>query len=284
MSAYTYEIVRENSRLPARFEHVCCQAHTITAHWHEYLEILFLLSGKMTAIIQAETYQLSVGDILIINSGDIHMTQTYGEKTDYILLQISVRQLLQFFPNFKSLRFFTLIPETAASARTVQNPRKYLREMLAIYERQQDGYPLLFSARLYELLYCLYTEHSCRLTPDRQKADHPYFSRVIRIMTWVNEHYREPLGLDEAASLLGLSREYFCRIFKKYTGQTFLEYVNDIRVMKLYEELLYSDDTITNLMEKHGITNYKIFLRTFKKLYGTTPQHLRKHEIPKLPV
>lgn len=208
------------------------------------------------------------------------MTQTYGEKADYILLQISVRRLLQFFPNFKSLRFFTLIPGSTALSGNSEDPRKYLMEMLTIYEEKKDGYPLLFSARLYELLHCLYTSHSRWITSDSPQTAHQYFfTRIIKIMSWVNEHYQEPISLDEASNLLGLSREYFCRIFKKYTGQTFLEYVNDIRVMKLYEELSYSDDTITNLMEKHGITNYKIFLRTFKKLYGTTPHHLRKNAV-----
>ena len=94
-------------------------------------------------------------------------------------------------------------------------------------------------------------------------------------MDWVGEHYREPLTLDEAAGNLGLSREYFCRIFKKYTGQTFLEYLNGIRVMRFHDELIYSNDSITNLMAAHGISNYKIFLRTFKKIYGDTPQRMR---------
>ena len=91
MSAYTYEMVRENSRLPVHFAYIQGSAHTILAHWHEYLEILLIVSGGMTAVIQAETYQLSAGDILIINS--------------------------------------------------------------KVYQKEEDGYPLLFTARLHDLLY-----------------------------------------------------------------------------------------------------------------------------------
>ena len=78
---------------------------------------------------------------------------------------------------------------------------------------------------------------------------------------------------------LALSKEYFCRLFKKYTGQTFLEYLNDVRTMHLYEDLQNSDETITVLMEKNGLSNYKIFMRTFKKLYGSTPQKMRSNRI-----
>ena len=88
MPSCTYEIIKENNRLPARFENIFTSAHAITAHWHEYLEILLIISGKMTAVIQAETYELTDGDILVINSKDIHMTQTHGSQTHYILLQI----------------------------------------------------------------------------------------------------------------------------------------------------------------------------------------------------
>lgn len=281
MSAYTYEIIQENNRLPARFEKVSAPAQTITAHWHEYLEILFIISGCMTAVIQAETYQLSEGDFLIINSKDIHLTQTHGNQTSYILLQISARQMQQFFPDFASLRFATRIhgntihPDT--SSRTLTS---YIMEMLEIYEKKEDGYPLLFTARLHELLYCLYRNHSHWMTPDSQEANHRDFSRIIRTMKWVEEHYQEPLSLEQAAGNLGISREYFCRIFKKYTSQSFLEYLGDVRVMHLCEELIHSEDSITNLMAKHGITNYKIFLRSFKKIYGETPQKMRKRREP----
>lgn len=281
MSSYTYEIIKENNRLPARFENIFSSVCTITAHWHEYLEILFIISGKMTAVIQAESYVLTDGDLLIINSKDIHLTQTHGSQTHYVLLQISARQMQQFFPDFASLRFVTWIPgNTIPPDTSSRTPSSYIMEMLQIYEQKEDGYPLLFTARLHDLLYCLYKNFSHWIAPDSQKATHRDFSRIIRTMKWVDEHYQEPLSLDQAAGNLRISREYFCRIFKKYTGQSFLEYLSDVRVMRLCEEMKHSEDTITNLMEKHGITNYRIFLRSFKKLYGETPQKMRKYGVP----
>lgn len=278
MSAYTYEMVRENSRLPVHFVHVYTSDQIIPAHWHEYLEILLIISGSMTAVIQAETYELFKGDILVINSRDIHMTQTHGGKTEYLLLQISAKSLRQFFPNFELLYFGTKIPFEGASLQTTCPPSKYLMELLEIYDKKEDGYPLIFTAKLHELLYCLYKNHSRWLAPDSQKAAHRDITRITETMDWIGQNYREALTLDEAAGNLGLSREYFCRIFKKYTGQTFLEYLNDVRVMRFHDELLYSNDSITNLMAAHGISNYKIFLRTFKKIYGDTPLKIRKTE------
>lgn len=276
MSDYTYEMVQENSRLPVRFVSVHSSSYTIPAHWHEYLEILLIVSGRMTAVIQAETYELSAGDMLIINSNDIHMTHTHGNQTEYILLQISARSMQQFLPDFDSLHFVTRIPSDDVTSDSLCPPSHYLTGMLEIYEKKEDGYPLLFTARLYDLLYCLYKYYSHWKTSDSSKVIHRDILRIIRTIDWVGEHYREALTLDEAAGNLNLSREYFCRIFRKYTGQTFLEYLNDVRVMRFHDELIASHDSITSLMAAHGISNYKIFLRTFKKIYGDTPQKIRK--------
>ena len=306
MADYTYEFIKENDRLPVRFGLVQTGPCAFTAHWHKYLEILCLLSGKMSAVIQAEQYELAVGDIIVINSGDIHMTQTWGDKTEYVLLQISEEQLSVFLPDFHLLRFETRISESSGAdgksegagegtngddvgkqeeksergkeQKATGTPLGILKEMLDVHDKQEDGFPLRFMAKLYELLYQLYREHAQWQTPGIHSSEQRNFARMTQTIDWVQNHYREPIKLEEAADHLGFSREYFCRMFKKYTGQTFLEYVNGVRVMKLYEEMKDSDESITILMEKHGITNYKVFLHTFRKLYGDTPQKVRKRE------
>lgn len=293
MVDYAYEMIRENAGLPARFGSVRSFYTTFPAHWHEYVEIIYLNSGHMTAVIQAEQYELSVGDILVINSDDIHMTRTAGEKTEYTLLQISPSQIAAFFPNLKQVRFATWIPagkqmcaESAKLCREQNHDpskdgilQKLLLEMKQIYEQKEDGYSLLFSARLYEFLYLLYRDYARRLTLKDTSNNHRNFKQIVQVLEWAREHYTEPLTIEEAAAYLGFSREYFCRLFKKHTGQTFLSYVNELRAMKLYEDLKQSDQSIAVLMERHGITNYKVFLHTFRKLYGDTPQRVRSRTI-----
>lgn len=271
MSTLTYEVIKETDYLPAFFRTVNVSSMTIPAHWHKYLEIIYIVSGQMTAVIQAETYELHSGDLLIINSEDIHMTQTHDDETFYLLLQISASQLGAFFPNFHLLHFDTLILNNTKTASSIVG--QYMEEMHNIFHKKEDGYPLLFSAKLHEFLYYLYKNHSSWLSIHEKDRS---FTQILETLEWIQNHYQEPLTLTKAASHLGFTKEYFCRLFKKYTGQTFLEYVGNIRAMKFYDDLKESDDSITNLMEKHGITNYKVFLQTFRKLYGNTPQKIRR--------
>lgn len=273
MESCFYETIHETDLLHVRFEQLDALTFVFPAHWHEYVEILYLIRGQFSAIVQATEYQLNEGDLIIINSGDLHMTRS--NTCTYLLLQISASQMRQYLPDFDTMRFDTIIPclEQPAPLRAL------LSEMNEIRQNPSDSYQLLFTSRLYEFLYHLCRSYSHQIPSASLTGSQRDLQRVTHVMNWVKVHYPEPLSLETAADSLALSKEYFCRLFKKYTGQTFLEYLNDVRTMHLYEDLQNSDETITVLMEKNGLSNYKIFMRTFKKLYGSTPQKMRSNRI-----
>lgn len=273
MESCFYETIHETDLLHVRFELQDAPAFVFPAHWHEYVEILYLIRGQFSAIVQATEYRLNEGDLIIINSGDLHMTRS--NTCTYLLLQISASQMRQYLPDFDTMRFDTIIPCSEQPAPL----RALLSEMNEIRQNPSDSYQLLFTSRLYEFLYHLCRSYSHQIPSASLTGSQRDLQRVTHVMNWVKVHYPEPLSLETAADSLALSKEYFCRLFKKYTGQTFLEYLNDVRTMHLYEDLQNSDETITVLMEKNGLSNYKIFMRTFKKLYGSTAQKMRSNRI-----
>ena len=273
MESCFYETIHETDLLHVRFELQDAPAFVFPAHWHEYVEILYLIRGQFSAIVQATEYRLNEGDLIIINSGDLHMTRS--NTCTYLLLQISASQMRQYLPDFDTMRFDTIIPCSEQPAPL----RALLSEMNEIRQNPSDSYQLLFTSRLYEFLYHLCRSYSHQIPSASLTGSQRDLQRVTHVMNWVKVHYPEPLSLETAADSLALSKEYFCRLFKKYTGQTFLEYLNDVRTMHLYEDLQNSDETITVLMEKNGLSNYKIFMRTFKKLYGSTPQKMSSNRI-----
>lgn len=76
MESCFYETIHETDLLHVRFELQDAPAFVFPAHWHEYVEILYLIRGQFSAIVQATEYQLTEGDLIIINSGDLHMTRS----------------------------------------------------------------------------------------------------------------------------------------------------------------------------------------------------------------
>ena len=72
MESCFYETIHETDLLHVRFELQDAPAFVFPAHWHEYVEILYLIRGQFSAIVQATEYRLNEGDLIIINSGDLH--------------------------------------------------------------------------------------------------------------------------------------------------------------------------------------------------------------------
>ena len=87
---------------------------------------------------------------------------------------------------------------------------------------------------------------------------------------------------DEIYNLLSsftYNKSYISRAFKKYMGQTFTEYLNDIRFSSAYNLICFSNESIDSIMEKVGITNRTFFFKEIKRRYNTTPANLRKTTI-----
>ena len=57
---------------------------------------------------------------------------------------------------------------------------------------------------------------------------------------------------------------------------SFLQYVNEVRVTHIYQDLIHTDTPISELMEQTGFTSQKLFNRTFREIYGCTPSQVRK--------
>ena len=280
-----HELVEETDHLPVYIStpgrYSCCQGcqHrtdglTVSAHWHEYVEFIWLREGHLTAIVQADSYEMEPGDLLVINSGELHMTRVSQRHSScpYVLIQLSSQCLGEYFPGKEGLRFTTLIRREEI----IPAVTDALTAMQQLFEGNEDGYQLLFRARFCEFLYALHRNYSTTALRKTENANARDLNRVMDTVSWVQEHFREPLSLEDAAAHLSISKEYFCRIFKKYTGQTFLDYLCMIRTTRLYDQLQSSDLSIPALMEQNGLTNYKTFLRTFHCLYGTTPQKMRQ--------
>ena len=71
-------------------------------------------------------------------------------------------------------------------------------------------------------------------------------------------------------------KEYFCRLFKKNMGVSYLQYVYQVRTTAVCRELESSEDPIGEIAERHGFRDPKMLNQYFKEIYGCTPSEKRK--------
>ena len=109
MESCFYETIHETDLLHVRFELQDAPAFVFPAHWHEYVEILYLIRGQFSAIVQATEYRLNEGDLIIINSGDSMISCTEASYVPYCVgLRFSIFSRIFSVVSFVS--FTILIP------------------------------------------------------------------------------------------------------------------------------------------------------------------------------
>lgn len=268
-----HEIIFEDARTQLYFACYTGEEKMLPAHWHEHLELVYVIDGEMTAYSQDNAYELAWGDLFLANTSEIHYTHTHC-GTRYCLLQIPPAHLKRITPEWKTLRFRKYIAHSDEPGSLSARIGFIFQSMRSLQERKGQGDQLLLLSEVFQLLYLLDTQAREEKTSDRLGENARDMERIKQAMEYIREHYREPLTLSDGAAFLSVTPEHFCRLFKKYTGQTFLSYLGHMRMTHFYEDLA-GKDKITLLLDRHGIRNYKVFLREFKKNYGRTPQQVR---------
>lgn len=103
-------------------------------------------------------------------------------------------------------------------------------------------------------------------------AEHKKTSfEVAEILKYIEEHYQEKLSLDFLAGYVNFSPSYLTRIFKRETGRTISDYVNEYKINKAAELLLYQDTLVKEAAAGIGIDDQYYFSKLFKKYKGETP-------------
>jgi two-component system response regulator YesN len=97
-------------------------------------------------------------------------------------------------------------------------------------------------------------------------------SSFNEILEYVNNNFDKPMGLEECAKQFYISPNYLSRMFKKYTGASFITYINELRIKKAVELLKDTDMSIKETAQKVGYNNLNYFYKTFKAVTGITPK------------
>jgi AraC-like DNA-binding protein len=274
----THEIITPKAQLPVYFDIYTSNNLFIPSHWHAHLEIIYMFRGTMDIGRNDEKYTLHKNDLFVVNSGDIHYTRSTG-NAEVLLLQIPYEFLNQSMQQYNTLQFKEYFPHSEFKEETAfQKMVEQLLFMRKHYELGEEGYQFLFSSNLYLFLHILYTHYSMHQNLTARNKDAKHLMRLQEIIAYVDQHYMEPLTLTDAAALVALNPEYFCRSFKKYMGFSFLKYVNQVRLTHIHRDILETDDSITNIQERNGFSNYKVFNRMFKEAYGCSPSKLKSHQ------
>ena len=133
---------------------------------------------------------------------------------------------------------------------------------------------LLFKSYIFNILYEMYNDYT---TYQHQiyVTDDVYSNKIRTAILYIQQHYFEAITLEDLANEANYSIYHFSRLFKDTTGWTPIQYVSQYRINKAKRLLLATDLTVESIITKCGFNNFSYFYRTFKKIYGMSPQEYR---------
>lgn len=274
------EYYHENDRLTDGFDIFFWvfddKSSYVSPHWHSAIEITYVIDGEVDVIMSNKAIYLRPGDVNLIDSGAIHSTRSLrGNKA--LLVQLPYPLLTRYIADFDNLRFsFDCHAQDEESVRKRKELVEILLKMEAAFEERPAYGALLFNSYVFELLYLL-CNHFSRLKDDiRRTTDGIRLERIKTVLRYTQDHYNEQITLSKIASVAAVQREYFCNFFKKHMGQTYFQYLNELRMSYIHKDLISTDLPIKTILDKHGFTNYKVFRRMFAEQYHTTPSEYRR--------
>lgn len=249
-------------------------------HWHEEIELLYQLNGRSDIQIDGEKYQIQNKLLTVIDSRQVHSIHTYSDTSMFICVHISKKLIEKYIPDIDLYRIYC-IPDDIPDSQFPEylSVCRQMEDLLRLYITDKPAWQMESEGIILQVLAQLIRHFSRKSAPDEiglSSADRTSFNRIRDVITYVEEHFREPISLQDIAGHLGLGREYFCRFFKKNMGMSFLRYLNEVRISHVYRDLEQTDAPIAEIAEKNGFHNQKLFNRTFREVYGCTPSAVRR--------
>ncbi|MBQ2967926.1 MAG: helix-turn-helix transcriptional regulator [Clostridia bacterium] len=239
-----------------------------SAHWHEHTEILFFKTNGYKVTVNGTTYETQKGDMLLINGYEPHSSVRLEDETIFYVLRINTSFLAD--ASFQNYSFPTRIQGDHVI-------RDYFDKLCEESTLQEPGYELELKGITYRLLcHLLRNYKSGQLSPEEISLKQNKLRKINSILEYIAAHYSNPLTTADLAKQFHLNEQYFCRYFKKETGQSVTGYINQYRSEIAASFLKESDYSITEIALLVGFTDSNYFARIFKKYTGVSPREYKK--------
>lgn len=251
----------------------------IPAHWHEAMEILFCLSGSVQIQKEHEHITLRHGQLIVFDSREVHSIHSDSSLYIFLCIHVDKKNLSVYCP---SLELYHIECHPISSELPEYPHYEHLCSLAKdltytcldndlTSAMRSDGTALLLLSDLIRY-FSVYS-------PPGSLASTDHSNDILRkIISYINENYKEKISLNEIAEMTGFSREYLCRFFKKHMGISLMKYLNEVRISHAGWLLTKEDLTIAEVMSESGFTNQTMFNRLFKELYGVTPRQAKNHK------
>lgn len=242
------------------------------AHWHDRIELLFIVSGSLDLQIDSEHFSASPGQAVIIMPSMVHCGFSGKCGVSYYVIAIDIEKFNN--ATIASAKYLKpIMKQTVKFQSLVEHPKVIdpISKLIDSFTEETKSNPLYAVGKTYEIISLLY-EHCTISSRQPQKTD----ERFGMILEYVNSHFTENISANSISRIFGYDETYFCRRFKAVTGITTMNYIRILRLELAQKMLRETTESISHISLKCGFSDTHYFSNCFKKHFGISPSEFRQ--------
>lgn len=256
--------------------------------WHTYPEVFILLSEKCRVQMGGAVITLGCGDVLVMDHQKLHAMLDFPDaEAEAIVIRFLpeiVRSagsaaadhlmLLPFYCQLEDVPHLLRASEAAAEA-----VHATLADLFAAHAAtgrdpyEQTGTRAYFLVLLHHLARRFRAAERLKDLYARQQTKR---GRLREVFEFLEKHHADRISLPQVAALAGLSRPQFHAVFKKATGMTLVDYLNQMRLTRAAQLLQETEQPVVEIANAVGFADQSYFDRRFRRYFGRTPRQFRR--------
>jgi AraC-like DNA-binding protein len=248
-------------------------------HQHEEIQVSYILEGEGTLIVGDTVNDYRKGDVIVIGS---HLPHVFKSKINDQTK--SHMKTLFFTQTAFGVDFFGL---------------EELKEVKSFFKKSVNGFKLIHKSKKINPLFMQLNAASkfqrfiicLELIQILSKSKYSLLSSFIYqkqysdtegkrmgdVVEFTINNFQNNISLHQAATVAAMTKNAFCKYFKKRTNKTYFRFLNELRIENASKLLLtQSDYSVAEIAEHSGYNNISNFNRQFRSIKGVVPSKFKK--------
>lgn len=256
----------------------------VNPHWHYYMEVIYIIEGQALMHSDETTLTANAGELVIFYPQDIHSIHVSGDSPlRYAVMKFDVNRFSKtsdYAPKLGSIlkaAHKQNMPQLFDKSFCANaNIRQIFDNCISEMNAQKYGYDVLVSSLIYELMITLirhWQEYDFVIDSEAFLADEIF--DIYNITGYINEHFGEGIQVQDIANHCNMSYSCFAKKFLSTYGMSCKDYMENLRVHRVEELLLFTDFDLNSISLDTGYSDCSHMIKSFKKKNGVTPRQYR---------
>lgn len=252
-------------------------------HWNSW-EMSYIISGEGRRILGDTEEPFSEGEIVLVAPEMPHQWIFAPDKTDK---DGNIENITISFPTDLLKKVSSVMPEFCSLAdwyeslnASIRFNRSECMKIASVLRRMEHESSSERIISLLQLLVAIeqnrnYTVAGRFVTPSTDE------DKVKKVKIYISCNYNHDINIDQLAKYVGINRSSLCTMFKRYTGKTIIEHLQELRIEIAKYLLVSTTESVSTCCYRCGFNDVPHFNRTFKQMTGMTPRAYREQNAPK---